>query len=90
MDRCQESYAAKYRKAATKLLKLLKDREVLLAHFDFPAEQSIHLWSTNAIDPPSPLSGCGLRRPRASAAGPAMAFKLLGAARACWRTVNVP
>src|SRR2546428_4311325 len=43
----QETYGAKYPKAVEKLL---KDREVLLSHFDFPAEHWIHLRSTNAIE----------------------------------------
>jgi hypothetical protein len=30
--------------------KILKDREVLLAHFDFPADHWIHLRTTNAIE----------------------------------------
>jgi transposase-like protein len=30
--------------------KLLKDREVLLAHFEYPAEHWIHLRTTNAIE----------------------------------------
>src|SRR6266849_3171721 len=47
LDRFQETYAAKYPKAADKLL---KDREVLLAHFDFPAEHWIHLRTNNAIE----------------------------------------
>ena len=39
VDRFQETYGAKYPKAVDKLL---KDREVLLTHFDFPAEHWIH------------------------------------------------
>ena len=42
VDRFQETYGAKYPKAVEKLL---KDREVLLSHFDFPAEHWIHLRS---------------------------------------------
>jgi transposase-like protein len=38
LDRFHETYATKYPKAADKLL---KDREVLLAHFDFPADHWI-------------------------------------------------
>ena len=39
-DRFQEDYAAWYPKATEKLL---KDREALLAHFEYPAEHWIHL-----------------------------------------------
>jgi hypothetical protein len=47
VDRFQETYGAKYAKATEKLL---KDREVLLAHFEHPAEHWIHLRTTNAIE----------------------------------------
>jgi len=58
MDRFQETYGAKYPKAVQKLL---KDRDVLLTHFDFPAEHWIHLRSTNAIERASFQSGAGGR-----------------------------
>jgi transposase-like protein len=90
LDRFQETYAAKYPKAADKLL---KDREVLLAHFDFPAEHWIHLRTTNAIE--STFATVRLRTNKTKGAGSrsaglAMAYKLLDAAQARWRCVNAP
>ena len=90
LDRFQETYAAKYPKAADKLV---KDREVLLAHFDFPAEHWIHLRTTNAIE--STFATVRLRTNKTKGAGSrsaglAMAYKLLDAAQARWRSVNAP
>jgi transposase-like protein len=90
IDRFQETYGAKYPKAVEKLL---KDREVLLVHFDFPAEHWIHLRSTNAIE--STFATVRLRTHKTKgagsrAAGLAMAYKLLDAAQARWRCVNAP
>jgi len=90
VDRFQETYGAKYPKAVEKLL---KDREVLLSHFDFPAEHWIHLRSTNAIE--STFATVRLRTKKTKGAGSrsaglAMAYKLLDAAQARWRAVNAP
>jgi transposase-like protein len=90
LDRFQETYAAKYPKAADKLL---KDRDVLLAHFDFPADHWIHLRTTNAIE--STFATVRLRTNKTKgsgsrSAGLAMAYKLLDAAQARWRCVNAP
>jgi len=90
MDRFQQTYGAKYPKAVEKLL---KDREVLLTHFDFPAEHWIHLRSTNAIE--STFATVRLRTNKTKgagsrAAGLAMAYRLLDAAQARWRCVNAP
>jgi transposase-like protein len=90
LDRFQETYAAKYSKAADKLV---KDREVLLAHFDFPAEHWIPLRTTNAIESTfatvrlrtNTTKGAGSR-----SAGLAMAYKLRDEAQARWRSVNAP
>lgn len=90
VERFQETYSAKYPKAVEKLL---KDREALLVHFDFPAEHWIHLRSTNAIE--STFATVRLRTDKTKgagsrAAGLAMAYKLLDAAQARWRCVNAP
>jgi transposase-like protein len=90
MDRFQETYGAKYPKATEKLL---KDREVLLAHFEYPAEHWIHLRTTNAIE--STFATVRLRTKKTKGAGSrsaglAMAYKLLEAAQARWRCVNAP
>lgn len=90
VDRFQETYGAKYPKAVEKLL---KDREALLTHLDFPAEHWIHLRSTNAIE--STFATVRLRTHKTKgagsrAAGLAMTYKLLDAAQARWRCVNAP
>jgi transposase-like protein len=90
IDQFEATYGAKYPKAVDKVL---KDREVLLAHFDFPAEHSIHLRTTNAIE--STFATVRLRTRKTKGAGSrtaglAMAYKLLTAAQARWRCVNAP
>jgi putative transposase len=90
MDRFQETYGAKYPKATEKLL---KDREVLLTHFEYPAEHWLHLRTTNAIE--STFATVRLRTKKTKGAGSrsaglAMAYKLLDAAQARWRCVNAP
>jgi transposase-like protein len=84
------TYGAKHPKAVDKLL---KDRAVLLAHFDFPAEHWVHLRTTNAIE--STFATVRLRTNKTKgsgsrSAGLAMAYKLLEAAQARWRCVNAP
>ena len=84
------TYGAKYPKAVDKVL---KDRDVLLAHFDFPAEHWVHLRTTNAIE--STFATVRLRTNKTKGAGSrtaglAMAYKLLTAAQARWRSVNAP
>src|SRR2546428_13326328 len=86
----QETYGAKYPKAVEKLL---KDREVLLSHFDSPAEHWIHLRSTNAIESTCATVRLRTKKTRGAgsrAAGLAMAYKLLDAAQGRWRCVNAP
>ena len=90
IDQFEATYGAKYPKAVDKLL---KDRDVLLAHFDFPAEHWIHLRTTNAIE--STFATVRLRTNKTKGsgsrtAGLAMAYKLLTAAQARWRSVNAP
>src|SRR5438128_11152590 len=73
--------------------KVLKDREVLLTHFDFPVEHWIHLRTTNVIE--STFATVRLRTNKTKGAGSrsaglAMAYKLLDAAQVRWRCVNAP
>jgi transposase-like protein len=49
IDQFQATYGAKYPKAVDKVL---KDREVLLTHFDFPVEHWIHIRTTDEIVKP--------------------------------------
>src|SRR5918912_2135340 len=90
IDQFAATYGAKYPKAVDKVL---KDRDALLAHFDFPAEHWLHLRTTNAIE--STFATVRLRTnktkgPGSRSAGLAMAYKLLEAAQARWRCVNAP
>jgi transposase-like protein len=90
IDQFESTYGPKYPKAVDKLL---KDREVLLTHFEFPAEHWIHLRTTNVIE--STFATVKLRTRKTKGAGSrsaglAMAYKLLDAAQARWRCVNAP
>jgi len=90
IDQFQATYGAKYPKAVDKIL---KDREVLLTHFDFPVEHWIHLRTTNVIE--STFATVRLRTNKTKGAGSrsaglAMAYKLLDAAQIRWRCVNAP
>jgi len=90
IDHFQATYGAKYPKAVDKVL---KDRQVLLSHFDFPVEHWIHLRTTNVIE--STFATVRLRTNKTKGAGSrtaglAMAYKLLDAAQVRWRCVNAP
>jgi len=85
-----KDYEAKWPKAVEKVR---KDREELLAFFDFPAEHWIHLKTTNPIE--STFATVRLRTkvtkgPGSRAAGLAMAYKLIESAQTRWRAVNAP
>ena len=72
---------------------MTKDRDALLAFFDYPAEHWIHLKTTNPIE--STFATVRLRTkvtkgPGSRAAGLAMAYKLIESAQARWRAVNAP
>ena len=85
-----EEFEAKYPKATECLV---KDVDVLLTFFDFPAEHWRHLRTTNPIE--SPFAGVKARTRQTKGAGSrkaglAMAFKLALAAEGHWRKVNAP
>jgi putative transposase len=85
-----KDYEAKWPKAVEKVT---KDRDALLAFFDFPAEHWIHLKTTNPIE--STFATVRLRTkvtkgPGSRAAGLAMAYKLIESAQSRWRAVNAP
>ena len=83
-----EVYEAKYPKAVACVV---KDREELLAFYDFPAEHWRHLRTTNPIESTfatvrlrtSKTKGCGSR-----AATLSMVFKLAQSAEKSWRRLN--
>lgn len=83
-----QSYQAKYPKAVECLL---KDRQQLLAFYDFPAEHWSHLRTTNPIE--STFATVQLRTyrtkgPGSREAGLAMVFKLAQQAQKRWRRLN--
>jgi transposase-like protein len=85
-----EAYGAKWPKAVAKIT---DDLDVLQAFYDYPAEHSIHLRTTNPIE--STFATVRLRQrvtkgPGSRAAGVAMAFKLIESAQARWGAVNAP
>jgi putative transposase len=57
-------YGVKWPKAAEKIIKNL---DVLLEFYNYPAEHWIHLRTTNPSNRPSPPCGCGSGSPRAPA-----------------------
>ncbi len=87
-DAFLEKYQAKYPEACQCLA---KDRDVLLAFYDFPAEHWSHLRTTNPIESTFATirlrhrrtKGCGTRR-----ASLTMMFKLAQAAQKKWRRLN--
>jgi transposase-like protein len=83
-----ETYQAKYPKAAECLA---KDRDTLLAFYDFPAEHWIHLRTTNPIE--STFATVRLRHRKTKGNGSrkaclTMVFKLVQAAEKKWRVLN--
>ncbi len=83
-----ESYQAKYPEAATCLK---KDRDELLAFYDFPAEQWMHIRTTNPIE--STFATVRLRTKRTKGCGSrvaclSMVFKLTKCAEKTWRALN--
>jgi transposase-like protein len=82
------TYEAKYPKAVACLV---KDREVLLAFYDFPAEHWIHLRTTNPIE--STFATVRLRTKRTKGSGSriaclTMVYKLMQSASKRWRLLN--
>ncbi|MFN8090371.1 MAG: IS256 family transposase [Mycobacterium sp.] len=83
-------FGAKYPKAVAKIV---DDLDTLLEFYKYPAEHWIHLRTTNPIE--STFATVRLRTkvtkgPGSRAAGLAMAYKLIDAAQARWRSVNAP
>jgi transposase-like protein len=83
-----KTYEAKYPKACECLA---KDRQELLAFYDFPAEHWIHLRTTNPIE--STFATVRLRTQKTKGSGSrtaclTMAFKLVQSAAKRWRLLN--
>ncbi len=84
----QKRYEAKYPKAAECLA---KDKEEMLAFYDFPAEHWIHIRTSNPIE--SMFATVRLRTNKTKSCGNrtttlAMAFKLMKTAEANWRRLR--
>ncbi len=83
-----ETYGLKYEKAVAKLI---KDRNVLLSFYDYPAEHWKHIRTTNPIESvfatvrhrTGKTKGCLSRK-----TGLAMAFKLMMSAQGKWQKLN--
>lgn len=83
-----ETYGVKYDKAVAKLV---KDRDVILAFYDFPAEHWKHIRTSSPIERTlatvrhrtGKTKGCLGRK-----TGPAMAFKLMMSAQGKWRKLD--
>jgi transposase-like protein len=88
-----EAFVRDYDRWPKAVAKLTRDRDALLAFYDFPAEHWIHLRTSNPIESTfssvrartDVTKGAGSR-----AAGLAMCFKLIEAAEGRWRRVNAP
>jgi len=83
-----QCHPPKYPKAAACLA---KDREALLAFYDFPAEHWRHIRTTNAIE--SVFATVRLRTTKTKGSGSraaclAMVFKLMETASKRWRRLN--
>jgi putative transposase len=87
-DMFVETYRTKYDKAVDCLT---RDRDVLLAFYDFPAEHWTHLRTTNPIE--STFATVRHRTIRSKGClsnktALAMVFKLVEAAQKCWRRLR--
>jgi len=87
-ERAQERFGAKYPKA---MACLDKDRDDLLAFYDFPAKHWVHLRTTNPIE--STFATVRLRTRKSRSCGSrdttlAMVFKLLQSAEHRWKRIK--
>jgi transposase-like protein len=85
-----ETYGVKYERAVAKLI---KDRDVLLTFYDFPAEHCKHIRTTNPIESVfatvrnrTRKTKGGLNRKTALA----MVFRLMMSAKKKWRKISGP
>ena len=92
-EQALDAFARDFAKWPKAVAKLTKDREALLAFYDYPAEHWIHLRTSNPIE--STFSPVRARTdvtkgPGSRAAGLAMCFKLIEVQEGRWRRVNAP
>jgi putative transposase len=89
-NRFTDTYSARYPKATEKLT---KDREELLAFYDFPAEHWQHLRTTNPIESTFATVRHRTTRTRNCVSRPTflgLAFKLIESAEQSWRRIRAP
>src|SRR6266511_635733 len=87
-ERALEAFARDFAKWPKAVRKLTKDREAVLAFYDYPAEHWIHLRTSNPIEStfaPVRARTDVTKGPGSRAAGLAMCFKLIEAAEGRWR-----
>jgi transposase-like protein len=92
-ERALEDFAEGFAKWPKAVAKLTKEREAVLAFYDFPAEHWIHLRTSNPIEStfaPVRARTDVTKGPGSREAGLAMCFKLIEAAEGRWRRVNAP
>jgi transposase-like protein len=92
-ERALDVFAGDFAKWPKAVAKLTKDREAVLAFYDFPAEHWVHLRTSNPIE--STFSPVRARTevtkgPGSREAGLAMCFKLIEVQEGRWRRVNAP
>ena len=92
-ERALDAFAREYAKWPKAVAKLTKEREALLAFYDFPAEHWIHLRTSNPIEStfaPVRARTDLTKGPGSRQAGLAMCFKLIEVAEGRWRRVDAP
>ncbi len=92
-ERALDAFVSDFAKWPKAVAKLTKEREAVLAFYDFPVQHWIHLRTSNPIE--STFSPVRARTdvtkgPGSREAGLAMCFKLIEAAEGRWRRVNAP
>ncbi len=88
-----DRFVADFAKWPKAVAKLTRDRDALLAFYDYPAEHWLHLRTSNAIEStfaPVRARSDVTKGPGSREAALAMVFKLLEAAEGRWRKVNAP
>jgi putative transposase len=88
-----ERFVTDFAKWPKALAKLDRDRDAMLAFYDYPVQHWVHLRTSNPIE--STFAAVRARTnvtkgPGSRAAGLAMCFKLIEAAEGRWRRVNAP
>ncbi len=92
-ERALDAFARDFAKWPKAVAKLTKERQAVLAFYDFPAEHWIHLRTSNPIEStfaPVRARTDVTKGPGSQQAGLAMCFKLIEAAEGRWRRVNAP